>query len=265
VTECCACAVGVAAVSPTRARAGAVSSAGNRPGRTRRVAPEPGAVRWCFPHAAAVVRFAYLAPIGLFTTVAALAATVFALTGTAGRLPAVTSISIVPYAFAEVSGLMATSTVLGFAARLNFQESRRVGSRYVSRRILVLATTSVPQAELRERVRAHAGEDAELLVVVPASNISKLDWLTNAEDDARADAAQLAEEVADRASGGDVETRVGDSDPVKAVEDALSDFPADELIVITRAREEADWLDERSGAAAPNRFSLPVTRIVVAE
>jgi hypothetical protein len=121
----------------------------------------------------------------------------------------------------------------------------------VSRRILVVPTTSVPEAELRERVRAHAGEDAELLVVVPASNISKLDWLTNAEHDARADAAQLAEEVADGVSGEGVETRVGDSDPVKAVEDALSDFPAEELIVITRAGEEADW--SRRGAERRRR------------
>lgn len=135
----------------------------------------------------------------------------------------------------------------------------------MSRRILVVATTSVPEAELRERVRAHAGEDAELLVVVPASNISKLDWLTNAEDDARADAAQLAEEVAEGVAGEDVETRVVDSDPVKAVEDALSDFPAEELIVITRVGEEADWLEEESGAAAQNRFALPVTHLVVAE
>lgn len=135
----------------------------------------------------------------------------------------------------------------------------------MSRRILVVATTSVPEAELRERVRAHAGEDAELLVVVPASNISKLDWLTNAEDDARADAAQLAEEVADGVSGEGVETRVGDSDPVKAVEDALSDFPAEELIVITRVGEEAEWLEEGSGASAQNRFALPVTHLVVAE
>jgi hypothetical protein len=135
----------------------------------------------------------------------------------------------------------------------------------VSRRILVVATTSVPEAELRERVRAHAGEDAELLVVVPASNISKLDWLTNAEDDARADAAQLAEEVADGVSREGVETRVGDSDPVKAVEDALSDFPAEELIVITRPGEEAEWLEEGSGAPVQNRFSLPVTHLVVAE
>lgn len=135
----------------------------------------------------------------------------------------------------------------------------------MSRRILVVATTSVPEAELRERVRADAGEDAELLVVVPASKISKLDWLTNAEDDARAQAARQAEEVAEAVPDDDVETRVGDSDPVKAIEDALREFPAEELIVITRPDEEAEWLEEGSGEEVQNRFSLPVTHLVVEE
>jgi hypothetical protein len=135
----------------------------------------------------------------------------------------------------------------------------------VSRRVLVVATTSIPEVGLRERVRAHAGKDAELLVVVPASKISKLDWLTSAEDDARAEAARRAEEVAEAFPGDDIETRVGDSDPVKAIEDALREFPAEELIVITRPDEEAEWLEEGSGVAAQNRFSLPVTHLVVEE
>jgi hypothetical protein len=135
----------------------------------------------------------------------------------------------------------------------------------VSRRVLVVATSSVPEAELHDRVRAHAGDEAELLVVVPASKISKLDWLTNAEDDARAEAAQRAEEVAEAVPGDDVQTSVGDSDPVKAIEDALRDFPAEELIVLTRPDEEADWLEEGSGEEAQNRFSLPVTHLVVEE
>ena len=133
----------------------------------------------------------------------------------------------------------------------------------MSRRVLVVATATVPDAELRERVRAHAGEDAELLVVVPASKISKLAWLTNAEDDARAEAAQRAEEVAEAVPGDDVEARVGDSDPLKAIEDALRDFPAEELIVFTRPDEEAEWLEEGSGEEAQHRFSLPVTHLVV--
>jgi hypothetical protein len=65
----------------------------------------------------------------------------------------------------------------------------------VPRRLLVVATASVPAAALRTSVRAHAGEDAELLVVAPASDISRLDWLTNADDDARTDAAERADSL----------------------------------------------------------------------
>jgi hypothetical protein len=71
----------------------------------------------------------------------------------------------------------------------------------VPRRLLVVATASVPAADLRASVRAHAGEDAETLVVAPASDISRLDWLTNADDDARTDAARAGRRA--RASGTD--------------------------------------------------------------
>lgn len=131
------------------------------------------------------------------------------------------------------------------------------------RRLLVVATASVPAAALRRSVRAHAGEDAEILVVAPASDISRLDWLTNAEDDARADAAERADELAEGAPTDEVESRVGDSDPVKAIEDALRSFAADELIVVTLPDEDAAWLEKGSAETALNRFSLPVTHLVV--
>jgi len=87
--------------------------------------------------------------------------------------------------------------------------------------------------------------------------------LTNAEDDARADAAERADELAEAAPTDDVESRVGDSDPVKAIEDALRTFAADELVVVTLADEDAGWLEKGSAEAALNHFSLPVTHLVV--
>jgi hypothetical protein len=133
----------------------------------------------------------------------------------------------------------------------------------VPRRLLVVATASVPATALRESVRAHAGEDAETLVVAPAADISRLDWLTNADSDARTEAADRADELADAAPTDDVESRVGDSDPLKAIEDALRTFPADELIVVTLDDEDAAWLEKGSGEEALNRFSLPVTHLIV--
>ena len=60
------------------------------------------------------------------------------------------------------------------------------------RRLLVVITTEVADGVLRDFVRSRGGDDAEMLVVAPASDISRLDWLTNAEDDARTEAASLA-------------------------------------------------------------------------
>jgi hypothetical protein len=129
--------------------------------------------------------------------------------------------------------------------------------------LLVIATASVPAADLRASVRAQVGDDAELLVVAPASGISRLDWLTNAEDDARTDAAGRADQLAEAAPTDNVESRVGDSDPLQAIEDALRTFPADELIVVSRPDEDAGWLEQGSAETALSRFSLPVTRLVV--
>lgn len=133
----------------------------------------------------------------------------------------------------------------------------------MSRRLLVVPTASIPAAALRAAVRAHAGEDAEILVVAPASGISRLDWLTNADGNARADAATRADEVAEAAPSDDVESQVGDSDPVKAIEDALRSFPADEVIVVTLPDEDAGWLEKGSAETALAQFSLPVTHLVV--
>jgi hypothetical protein len=133
----------------------------------------------------------------------------------------------------------------------------------VPRRLLVIATASVPAADLRASVRAQVGDDAELLVVAPASGISRLDWLTNAEDDARTDAAGRADQLAEAAPTDNVESRVGDSDPLQAIEDALRTFPADELIVVSLPDEDAGWLEQGSAETALSRFSLPVTRLVV--
>src|SRR5512132_2212093 len=133
----------------------------------------------------------------------------------------------------------------------------------MSRRLLIVITTAVADGALRDLVRSRAGDDAEMLVVSPASEISRLDWLTNAEDDARTDAAERADELADAAPTEDIEARVGDSDPVQAIEDALRTFSADELIVVTLPDEEASWLEKGSAETALRRFSLPVTHLVV--
>ncbi|MBA3717755.1 MAG: hypothetical protein H0W87_05975 [Actinobacteria bacterium] len=128
-----------------------------------------------------------------------------------------------------------------------------------------MITTEVADDVLRDLVRSRGGDDAEMLVVAPAAEISRLDWLTNAEDDARAEATSLAAKTAEATPTEDVEAQVGDSDPLLAIEDALRTFAADEILVVTRPDDQASWLEEGSGAEARERFNLPITRVTVAE
>jgi hypothetical protein len=132
----------------------------------------------------------------------------------------------------------------------------------MARRILVVTTAAAPEAEVGALVRAHAGEDAEVHVLAPASKISRLDRLTNAEDDARADAAVRAETASEAVSGKHVEAHVGDVDPLQAIEDALRVFPADEIVVVTAPDEQATWLETGLGEQAQERFSVPVRHLV---
>ncbi|HXL44770.1 MAG TPA: hypothetical protein VN960_12030 [Gaiellaceae bacterium] len=133
------------------------------------------------------------------------------------------------------------------------------------RRLLVVATAPVEETVLGDRVREHAGPDSDVRVVAPASDLSPLEWLATDEDEARGEAADIARsaERAVQSEAGRVETEVGDSDPVQAIEDALRQFPADEVIVVTRPGDEAGWLEKDSAAAASERFGVPVTHLVV--
>jgi hypothetical protein len=128
--------------------------------------------------------------------------------------------------------------------------------------VIVVPTASVSDALLQTVVWAHAGQDAEIHVVAPASHISRLDWLTNAEDDARQDASELAESTAQATPTENVEAHVGDSDPLQTIEDALRIFPADEVIIITPPDESASWLESGAGEEAQRRFALPVTHLI---
>ena len=133
------------------------------------------------------------------------------------------------------------------------------------KKLLVVATASVEPEPLRNAVRSHAGDEAEVRIVAPASYVSPLQWLASDEDAARDEAAEIAgglartvEPEAER-----TEAEVGDTDPVQAIEDALRTFPADEVLVVTRADDDANWLEQDSAEEARERFGVPVTRLNV--
>jgi hypothetical protein len=129
----------------------------------------------------------------------------------------------------------------------------------VGKRILVVATVPADTSELRE---ALADAD-EIRVVAPAADVSFLEWLTNDEDEARREAQEAAERVAAAADDARVEVdrTSQDTDAAQAIPDALRDFPADEIVVVTRPGEDTTWLEDETVRAALEAHGIPTRHV----
>jgi hypothetical protein len=125
-------------------------------------------------------------------------------------------------------------------------------------RVLVVVTEDVDSDVLREELSSTVAEDAEVRVVASPS-LSFTEWLTNDEDEARAEAANLAEAGAEAAESDEAEAEVGDPDPVQAIEDALHSFDADEILLV-RSPKNADDLEP-----ALEHLGLPVRSVWLGE
>ena len=132
-------------------------------------------------------------------------------------------------------------------------------------RILVVANETVAGEALREAVRdAVAGGRASVLVVCPALN-SKLRHWTSDEDQARAAAEErLGRSIAElERSGIPARGKVGDADPVQAIEDALRTFGPDLIVISTHPLGRSNWLEQGVVTSARERFAVPITHVVV--
>jgi hypothetical protein len=122
-----------------------------------------------------------------------------------------------------------------------------------SRNVLLVALDPVLEDQVRTAI-AERTEDEDVIVhvVAPVANVGKFQWLTGADDEARAEAAELADRTAEAVEA-EVETEVGERDPLLAVEDALALFPADEILVAGTADEKTE--------AGLRRLGLPISRV----
>lgn len=138
-----------------------------------------------------------------------------------------------------------------------------------TRRVLVVANETCRGDELHDLISARAlngsrARQHSVLVVAPALN-SRLRHLFSDVDPA-IQAAELrlrdcAERLRTRGIG--AAGLVGDEDPLRAVEDVLHTFPADELIVSTHTPDCSNWLERDIVRRAAERFGLPTSHVEV--
>jgi hypothetical protein len=133
------------------------------------------------------------------------------------------------------------------------------------RRILVVANETVLGHELQDLLgRKAEGVSEDVLLVCPALN-SKLRTWTSDEDGARAAAQSRLDTSLTRLAQLGVHARgeIGDGDPLQALEDALREFPADEIVVSTHPPGRSHWLELGVVENARMRYDVPVTHVVV--
>jgi hypothetical protein len=127
-------------------------------------------------------------------------------------------------------------------------------------RILVVANKTAESPDLLEAMKAK-GTEHEYLLVVPASGgvLEKA-----ADPDAAREHTEPHLEAAlerMRGEGFNVSGRVGDSDPVAAVQDAANFNSFDEIIVSTLPLRVSKWVKLDLPSKAERATGLPVTHV----
>jgi len=134
-----------------------------------------------------------------------------------------------------------------------------------ARKILVIANETVGGDELLTLLGAKSIDvDEQVLLVCPALNSRVRTW-TSDEDPARAGAQERLDASLTRLADAGVSARgeIGDGDPLQALEDALREFPADEIVVSTHPPGRSHWLEQGVVEQARQRYDVPITHVVV--
>jgi hypothetical protein len=134
-------------------------------------------------------------------------------------------------------------------------------------RVVVVANETVGGRALLDEIRERTGgRKSEILVVVPALTSSQLQhWASDVDGALEEARARLHRSLdAMREAGLEARGHVGDHhEPNAALQDALREFPADEVIISTHPPARSRWLERGVVERARREVPLPVTHVVV--
>ena len=131
-------------------------------------------------------------------------------------------------------------------------------------KLLVVTPEPVDSAFLRNALGDEV-RGAEVLVVSPATNESKLAFWVSDADDAieEAETAQVDTVEHLEEEGVDAAGQVGESEPAVAIEDALATYPADRIVIFSHPEGERDYREDDGLAEAESRWGIPVTHALI--
>jgi hypothetical protein len=131
-------------------------------------------------------------------------------------------------------------------------------------KLLVLSPEPIDADVLRATLGDEV-EGAEVLVVSPATNQSKLAFWVSDPDQAIAEAEAAQAESVERLeeAGVDAAGDTGESEPALALQDALATFPADRIVVFSHPEGDRDYREDQGLAEVEARFGVPITHAVI--
>jgi hypothetical protein len=157
-----------------------------------------------------------------------------------------------------IAGAAVAATIIVLAARARFDEPIEVatadpGTGY---HLLVVVTEPADDPPVVEAIADSAahGTPSEVVVLAPALNPRLSHWLSDLREARLGAQDRLALTLAALAAARVEATgRVGDTDPVQALEDTLASYPAQEVIFVTATGEDGDVSEVRRRLARPLR------------
>lgn len=131
-------------------------------------------------------------------------------------------------------------------------------------KVLLLTPEPIDETLLRSALGAEL-DGAEVLVVSPATNESKLAFWVSDADEAIAEAEAAQEETVERLeeAGVDAAGRVGESEPALALQDALATFAADRIVIALHRDGARDYREDAALGDVEARTGVPVSWLEV--
>jgi GABA permease len=136
-----------------------------------------------------------------------------------------------------------------------------------ARRVLIVANQTATSSELIHELQQQTKHgDVDFHLVVPALNSHLRHWLSDTDDAVSAARRRGEDALAVLKSHGlPVSVEIGDSVPLLAIGDALSQFQADEIVISTPPPNRSHWLEHNLVELARNRFDVPVRHVIADE
>lgn len=134
-------------------------------------------------------------------------------------------------------------------------------------RVLLLADVDAAGPDLVLEIMQNVTPSGLEVVVVAPAIVDPEQFWTSDTDSARRDARSRMDRTVRSLGfrGSRWHGLVGDEDPLQAVDDAVRDFPADEIIVVTGDGDRARWLEDGLVGQIAARHPVPVTHFTAAE